>query len=200
MRLLWIICLSLIADQVIKVTVRIGMFPGESIAVAGNWLRITFAENPGMAFGLTMGPRWLIPVMALVATTLIGGYLYHVRRGYAPYTASLAFVMGGALGNLVDRIFYGVWFEYGPLFQGRVVDYLHINVWRGYVPPEVPFWGGTYATLLPIFNLADVFILGGVIGLLVYQGRYHQQLAAAKQDGEPEDTTSPFAAPAIEAE
>jgi len=200
MRLLWIICLSLIADQVIKVTVRIGMFPGESIVVADNWLRLTFAENPGMAFGLTMGPRWLIPVMALIATTLIGGYLYYVRKGYAPYTVSLAFVMGGALGNLVDRVFYGVWFEYGPLFQGRVVDYLHINVWRGYVPPEVPFWGGTYATLLPIFNLADVFILGGVIGLLVYQGRYHQQLARAKQDPGPEDTASPFAAPAVEAE
>ncbi|GAB5521132.1 MAG: hypothetical protein RhofKO_33830 [Rhodothermales bacterium] len=196
MRALWIICLTLIADQVVKVAVRIGMYPGESITLAGNWLRLTFAENPGMAFGLTMGPRWLIPVLAVIATTLIGAYLYHVRQGYAPYVTSLAFVMGGALGNIVDRVFYGVLFQYGPLFQGRVVDYMHINVWRGYVPPEVPFWGGSYATLLPIFNLADVFILGGVIGLLVFQGRYHQQLGDAKR----EEPRPPLASPVMEAE
>lgn len=179
MRILWITALVLLADQATKVVVLQTMYRGQSIPLLGDWLRLTYTENPGMAFGITFGPPGTVTVFALLATLLILYYMVHVRDGYAPYRMSLAMILGGALGNIVDRVFYGQLFGYGNYFQGRVVDFIHVNVWRGYVPEAVPGLGGSYLSLFPIWNVADMAIVAGVVGILWFQRTFHEQYAAA---------------------
>ncbi len=106
MRMLWVTLLVVLVDQLTKVLVVQTMYPGQSIPVIDDWLKLTYTENPGMAFGLSFGPPGTVAVLAIVATVLIAWYLYRIRDGYAPYRASLAVILGGALGNIIDRLFY----------------------------------------------------------------------------------------------
>jgi signal peptidase II len=177
MRILWITAVTIIVDQIAKVAVVKYMFPGQSIPVLGDWLRLTFTTNPGMAFGITFGPPGFVTILSLLATGLIVGYIYTVRGGYAPYLASLGLILGGALGNIIDRVIYGVIYENGPLFTGEVVDFIHFNIWRGYLPEQVPLLGGNYVALFPIWNVADMAIVIGVVGILLFQGRFHEKQA-----------------------
>ena len=165
----------IVIDQLSKLAVVRAMYKGQSIPIIGDWLRLTYTENPGMAFGITFGPRGMVAVFSILATALIIAYLVSVRRGYMPYRASLALILGGALGNIIDRAFYGVLFGYDGFFTGRVVDFIHVNLWRGYVAEAVPFIGGTYVQLFPIWNVADMAIVIGVVGILVFQTKFHQQ-------------------------
>lgn len=169
MRILWISAIVVLVDQLTKVIVLNTMYLGQSIPVIGNWLRLTFTENPGMAFGITFGPRSLVTILSLGATALIIAYMISVRHVGTPYRASLALILGGAIGNIIDRVFYGVILGYDSFFVGRVVDFIHVNLWRGYVPESVPFFGGSYVALFPIWNVADMAIVGGVVGILVFQ-------------------------------
>ncbi len=196
MRLLWIAAGVLVIDQATKVAVRLNMAlpPYRSIPLLGDWLKLTFTENPGMAFGITIGPLGMVTGFSIIATMLIIVYMYRVRKGYTPYRASLAFILGGAIGNIIDRLFYGMIFGYGEFFKGRVVDFIHINIWSGFVPDGVPLIGGTYMALFPIFNVADIAIVCGVIGILVFQKKFHLQLmeeaeAAAKTKAATPDPT-----------
>jgi len=181
MRLLWITAGIIAFDQVTKVIVRQTMAvpPYRSISLLGEWLQLTYTENPGMAFGITFGPPGMVTVFSIVATLLIIVYIYRVRKGYTPYRASLAFILGGAIGNIIDRMFYAQLFGYGSFFQGRVVDFIHVNLWSGYIPDAVPLIGGNYMALFPIWNVADMAIVGGVIGILVFQKKFHKHLAEA---------------------
>jgi signal peptidase II len=175
MRLFWITAVVLVVDQLTKALVLQQMYLGQSIPVLGDWLRLTFTENPGMAFGLTIGPPMMTTVFAILATGLILYYAWRIKGGYVPYRASLFLVLGGAIGNIIDRVFYGV-FVYGQgLFTGKVVDFIHINLWRGHVPAEVPLLGGSYIALFPIWNVADMAIVCGVVGILLFQRRFHDQ-------------------------
>lgn len=171
----------------------------ESIPLLGNWLKFTYTENPGMAFGIQFGPPGTITVLALIATALLVAYCWHVRNGYTPYVASLAFVMGGALGNMIDRVFYGVIMGYNDLFLGRVVDFVHVSLWRGFIPEVVPFIGGAYMELFPIWNVADMAIVLGVVGVLTFHHTYHRRLYAQQQRAvalDAEGTPRPEAMPA----
>lgn len=181
MRLLWIAASVLLIDQITKITVLQTMYRGQSIPLLGDWLKLTFTENPGMAFGITFGPPGMVTVFSIIATLLIIFYLYTVRAGYTPYRASLAFILGGAVGNIIDRVFYAKIFGSGALFQGHVVDFIHVNVWRGYVPDAIPFFGGKYMALFPIWNVADMAIVAGVVGILVFQRKFHERLAAQQE-------------------
>jgi signal peptidase II len=195
MRLLWIAAGVVVVDQAAKMVVRhtMAMPPYRSIGLLGDWLKLTFTENPGMAFGITFGPAGLVTAFSIIATLLIVVYLYRVRKGYAPYRASLALILGGAVGNIIDRMFYGLVFGYGNFFQGRVVDFIHVDLWSGYVPDVVPFIGGNYMALFPIWNVADMAIVVGVIGILVFQKKFHEILARAAEAkaAEAEGATAP---------
>ncbi len=177
MRLLWTVATVLVLDQATKIIVRLNlaMAPRRSIDLIGDWLRFTYTENPGMAFGIMFGPTGLITAFSIIATVLIVFYLLKVRDGYVPYCMSLAAILGGAVGNIIDRLFYGMIFGYASFFEGRVVDFIHFNIWNGIVPDAVPFIGGTYLALFPIFNVADIAIVGGVIGILVFQKQFHMK-------------------------
>lgn len=190
MRVLWITLFIVLIDQTSKYVVLQTMSRGQSIPILGDWLKLTFTENPGMAFGITFGPKSMVTIFAILATALIIFYLSRVRMGYLPYRASLALILGGALGNIIDRVFYGVLLGYDTFFVGKVVDFIHVNLWSGIVPDAVPLLGGMYLSLFPIWNVADMAIVCGVVGILLFQKTYHDQLVAAYvpgQSGEAEE-------------
>ncbi len=173
MRVLWLTGVVIALDQVSKLVVMNTMYLGQQIPLIGDWLKLTYTENPGMAFGITIGPRGMVTVFSVIATFLITLYLFKVRKGYLPYRASLAFILGGAVGNIIDRVFYGAVFGGDSLFVGRVVDFIHVNVWSGFIPESLPLVGGTYLSLFPIWNVADMAIVCGVVGILYFQKKYH---------------------------
>jgi signal peptidase II len=175
MRVLWLSGLVLFIDQLTKAAVLEYMYRGQSIPLIGDWLKFTFTENPGMAFGIEVGPQGTVAVLALLAMCLVAYYFYHVRHSYLPYRLSLALIFGGAIGNIIDRVFYGVILGYGELFRGKVVDFIHVSVWEGWIPEFIPLYGGSFTRLFPIWNVADMAIVGGVIGVLLFHHRFHEQ-------------------------
>lgn len=175
MRVLWITAAVVLVDQATKAAVLQFMHRQQSIALFGDWLRLTFTENPGMAFGLTVGPPGMVTILSIIATCLVAGYVYQVRNDYAPYRWSLALILGGALGNIIDRVFYGLLLDYGELFMGRVVDFIHVSFWQGFIPQSIPVFGGAYLELFPIWNVADMSIVIGVVGVLLFHRTFHDQ-------------------------
>jgi signal peptidase II len=131
-----------------------------------------------MAFGITIGPPGTVTVLSLIATCLVGAYIYRVRNGYAPYLWSLSLIFGGAVGNIIDRVFYGVLLDYGPYFTGHVVDFIHVSLWRGFIPDAIPLVGGSYMELFPIWNVADMSIVIGVVGVLFFHHTFHERRLA----------------------
>lgn len=178
MRVFWISAAVVLLDQATKATVLRYMYPEQSIPLLGDWLRLTFTENPGMAFGITLGPPGTVTILSLIATVLVGVYIYQVRNDYAPYRWSLAFILGGAVGNIIDRVFYGVLLDYGTLFRGHVVDFIHVSLWQGIVPRSIPVIGGSYLELFPIWNVADMSIVLGVVGVLFFHHPFHARRQA----------------------
>ncbi len=178
MRVLWISAVVVLIDQLTKAAVVEFMYRGQSIPLIGDWFKFTFTENPGMAFGIQVGPKGLVTVFSIVATVLVLWYMTKVRDGYAPYLASLAFIFGGAVGNIIDRVFYGVLLDYGPFFGGRVVDFVHVDIGYVMIPAAIPLLGGFGMSLFPIWNVADMAIVGGVIGILVFQNEFHRRFMA----------------------
>ena len=189
-RVLWITLVVVIIDQLTKIIVVNTMNRGDSIRIFGDWFRFTFTENPGMAFGIEYGPPALITIFSIAATGLIVLYLRKVGHLYVPYQISLALVLGGAVGNIIDRVFYGMILYDAPLFLGRVVDFIHFNVWRGYVADGVPVLGGKYLALFPIWNVADMAIVTGVIGILFFQRKFHERIASLENQENEENATS----------
>ena len=186
MRVLWLSAFVIALDQATKAAV-LQFIAYEhaiqrSIPIVGDWLRLTFTENPGMAFGITIGPPGTVTVLSIIATCLVAAYVYQVRDGYAPYRWSLSLILGGALGNIIDRVFYGVLLDYGTLFTGRVVDFIHVNLWNGFIPNVVPLIGGSYMELFPIWNVADMSIVIGVVGVLTFHHTFHEQRILAHRE------------------
>ncbi len=181
MRVFWISGAVVLLDQVTKSVVLQFMYREQSIPLLGDWLRFTFTENPGMAFGLTIGPPGTVTVLSLVATVLVSVYVYRVRDDYAPYRWSLALILGGALGNIIDRVFYGILLDYGTWFTGRVVDFIHVSLWQGFIPPNIPILGGSYLELFPIWNVADMSIVLGVVGVMMFHQPFHDRRRAERK-------------------
>jgi signal peptidase II len=188
MRFLWLSVIVVAIDQATKATVLQFMaLPSgisRSIPLVGDWLRLTFTENPGMAFGITIGPPGTVTVLSLIVTCLLGTYIYWVRKGYTPYLWSLSLIFGGAVGNIIDRVFYGVILDYGTWFTGHVVDFIHVSLWRGFIPEAVPLVGGSYMELFPIWNVADMSIVLGVVGVLFFHHTFHERRLAVQQSGD----------------
>ncbi len=175
MRVLFVSLMVLIVDQLSKLMVKgfsipfldvsfRGMFVGQKIPVFGSLFDITFVENPGIAFGIDFGSSFklLISIFSLLASIGIFIYLYKNRNKLFSLRLSLALILGGAVGNLFDRIFYGVFYGYAPLFHGRVVDFLNLRFFNLFIFDRV---FGNY-----VFNFADMAVTTGVILLLLSLG------------------------------
>jgi signal peptidase II len=139
-----------------------GLIYGESTTLVHNLLYFTFVENPGIAFGVDFGPsyRTLITILTFIACAGLLLYYFRIRHQDTVMKISIAILTGGAFGNLVDRVFYGVFYNYAPLFEGKVVDFLDIRFLNLF------FLNNT--TGIYVFNLADMAILFGVFTFLVF--------------------------------
>ena len=181
------------------------MQPGDELRLVGNFARIHFIENEGAAFGVTFtdflategdelearirAKRWLT-LISLFSVLLILALLIRVRK-IPRLSWFIALVLGGAVGNMTDRIFYGLWFarinDYeGGLMMGRVVDLFHIDLWTGKLPAGLPLVGGKQLSLLPVFNLADIAILLGIFAVMWYMFRSVTQSETDKKNGKNE--------------
>ena len=147
-----------------------GMYYGESIPVIGNFFKITFIENPGMAFGLNPGSEFklLISVFSLVASIGLLIYLYIVRNKSLSLRIALAMILGGAVGNMIDRTFYGIIYKYAPIFYGKVVDYFDFDFFN------FAIFGRSYDRW-PVFNFADVSVTIGVLILILFYKQHQKE-------------------------
>jgi signal peptidase II len=206
MRVLWLSLVILVVDQLTKVWVVQTFDPGLSVPVLGDWLKFTFTTNPGMAFGMELGSKLFLSLFSIVATVAIGVYLWVIREAPLGYRLALAAIIGGAMGNVIDRTFYGVIYGYAPLFYGEVVDFIHVDVYRGVL--DLPLLGERFVALFPIWNVADRGITLGVVAILLLQGRFQRAMEAREKEKqtasdrgtEPITDPEPVAAPDLVAD
>ncbi len=172
MKVIYYSLLVIVIDQVTKLLIKGFKIPflginhrglkiNSSIKIIDDLLQITHVENYGLAFGIDLGRDFKVAItfFTIIAATLILYYLYVSRYKDFKIRLAVALIFGGAVGNIIDRVFYGVLFNYAPLFHGRVVDFIHIDFF------DYTLFGRTYESL-PIFNFADVSVLIGILMLL----------------------------------
>jgi signal peptidase II len=179
-----------VADQISKFVVKgfsipflhvhyEGMYHGQRISVIGAFFQFTFIENPGMAFGYDPGNKFklYVSLFSLIASIGLIVYIYVARKQSLSLRISLAFILGGAIGNLIDRMFYGLFYGYAPLFYGRVVDFLDFDFFH------FTLFGRTFERF-PIFNLADASVTIGVFILILFY-KHHQKETETAITGAP---------------
>ena len=175
---IFVTCL-LVIDQVSKILVKTNMQIGESIHVIGDWFQILFIENNGMAFGMQFGGsvgKLMLTLLRVVLVVIITIYIRKLLK--KPETPAgvlfgLAAILCGALGNIIDCLFYGMIFDYAPLFYGRVVDMLYFPLIDTVLPAGFPIWGGQHIIFFrPIFNIADSCITCGAIYLILFKWKF----------------------------
>lgn len=171
----------IIIDQIIKLIVYYNMSLGQEILVFGDWFKIHYTVNPGMAFGLEIGSEFgklALTIFRLFAMAGIGYYLFTLIKKAVPQGLSwcIALILGGAVGNVIDSTFYGVLLEGNvprnvptPWFHGQVIDMFYVDIWSGVVVDWFPIFGGDHLSLWPIFNIADSSIFIGVTIILIFQ-------------------------------
>jgi len=171
LKLIFISILILLADQFSKIYVKgfylplinlehPGLVNSKSIPIIDKFFYITPVENPGIAFGIDLGPevKTFVSILTIIATLGLIVYLFRIRKEDFFSRLSITIILGGALGNLTDRIFYGYFYGYSSLLSGNVVDFLDLRLFRFFFPNNV--------FSIHVFNIADVAIILGVITLL----------------------------------
>jgi signal peptidase II len=156
--------LLVIADQVTKLWVRSHLMLGESVPVFGDTLRWTYVQNPGMAFGISFGAGKIILTFCTILIVAGLAWYLHQLRSFRPIVRiAIMLIFAGAVGNLIDRMFYGVIFNEDPLMFGKVVDFIQVDI------PDVTWFGEVY-THWPVFNIADSCVSCGVVLLILVSG------------------------------
>ena len=200
---IFVVLLVLFIDQLSKIYVKTHFALDEHINIFGlDWARIHFTENKGAAWGTQLNDfltflsesqaKIILTLFRIVAISGIGYWLYSSikKKESSILIVAVSMIFAGAIGNIIDSVFYGVLFEessrlthniahfasngnaYGTLFHGRVVDMLYFPMWSGTLPEWMPIWGGKYFTFFnAIFNVADFAISVGVGLLIVFNKR-----------------------------
>lgn len=169
--------LLVVLDQVIKLLVKDGMVPGEQIDVLGDWFKLCYVENEGMAFGMKFGGVAGKLILSVFRILLLGGLVWWIRSLYlrtpsedgskpavpTGVLAGLTLIAAGAAGNIIDSMIYG------PFLFGKVVDmfYFPLFTW----PEWLPFLGG-HIFFEPVFNFADSCVTIGALYLLIFQYKF----------------------------
>lgn len=174
MKVFYLTFFIVLLDQVTKLLVKgikipalgieiKGMQLYDSFNVIGDFFRITYIENPGMAFGIDFGEaaKFYLTLFSLIASIAITIYLIKNKNEGLTLRIPLAMILGGAIGNLIDRMFYGLIYNEAPLFYGKVVDFFDFDFFN------ITLFGYTYDRW-PIFNIADLAVSIGVISLLIF--------------------------------
>ena len=190
---------SIIIVQLIKVWVKTNMTLPESIRIF-DWFYISFIENNGMAYGMQIGSKLVLSLFRVAAISLLVYYLWQQVRKKARigYIVCLSMVLAGAIGNLVDCMFYGLVFNasseaytsyfvpfgtgYAPFLMGKVVDMFYFPLIVTTWPEWVPFWGGDeFIFFSPVFNYADANISVGVVLLLLFYRKEISQISLKRE-------------------
>lgn len=178
-----------VIDQVIKILVKTNMSIGEQFNVIGDWFRILFIENKGMAFGMSFGGvigKYILTAFRIGLFAFLVWWIRKLLRRENPVPTGvlvgLTLIAAGALGNIFDCLFYGLIFSesapgvvatfgghYAPFMQGKVVDMLYFPLWTW--PDWVPFVGGD-VFFEPIFNFADSCVTVGALYLIIFQFKF----------------------------
>ncbi|MBL7891212.1 MAG: lipoprotein signal peptidase [Bacteroidia bacterium] len=209
---LLIVFLVLLVDQAIKFYVKTHFFLGEEFHVAGNWFIIHFTENNGMAFGMEFAGNYgklFLTSFRILAVFAIVWYLYDLVRQQAPFglIISISLILAGALGNIIDSVFYGVLFGdsnyevakfmppeggYAGLMHGKVVDMFYFPIVEGHFPTWFPIWGTEeFIFFRPVFNFSDSSITVGVLMILLFQRQFFPKKPANTDVQETESTINP---------
>ena len=178
--------LMVIIDHVIKLWIHDNMAvdsTADEIPLIGEWFRLHYTLNPGMAFGMQLPAPYgkiILSVFRLIAVVGIAWYIHSLSKKNAHWglLTCMSLILGGALGNVIDSTFYGVFLNNAPKdapmawFHGQVIDMFYVRFpIDSRIPDWVPFWKGMpYST--PIFNFADASIFVGVVFILIFQRRY----------------------------
>lgn len=177
----------ILIDQASKLLVYNNMYLHEEIYVLGDWFRIHYLLNPGMAFGI----RWenefgklALTVFRIAAMFGIGYYLWKMasRHAHNGFLWCMGLILGGAVGNVIDSTFYGVLLNNAPenvptpWFHGQVIDMLYFPMFDFVWPQWVPLIGGRYFEFFsPVFNIADSSIFIGVVIILIMQKKFFKE-------------------------
>lgn len=187
---LLIILLILVIDQVIKIYVKTHFYLGEQVQVT-EWFRLLFVENNGMAFGMEFISKLFLTLVRIAAVIFMLWYIRRICRESVVrtgYIVCLALIMAGALGNIIDCLFYGLIFNdplppevaimfpesggYAGLFYGKVVDMFYFPLFSWDWPAWMPFVGGEHFIFFsPVFNFADAAISVGILAVLFFYGK-----------------------------
>jgi signal peptidase II len=190
------------------------MYLGQEFHISGNWFIIHFTENNGMAFGMELlqGPagKLFLSLFRIFAVAGIGFYLYALikRKSNKKLITSLSLIFAGAMGNILDSIFYGKIFSsseyqvaslfpseggYANFLHGKVVDMFYFPIIEGYYPHWFPVWGGEdFVFFRPVFNVADSSITIGVFLILIFQSTiFHHEKNKENLTDHPENFLSP---------
>ncbi len=177
----------IVVDHATKLMVHHFMDIHEEINVLGEWFRLHYLLNPGMAFGL----RWenefgklALTLFRIGAMFGIAWYMYRsvIRNAHSGFLFCLSLILGGAVGNVIDSIFYGAFLNNAPSgsptpwFHGQVIDMLFFPMFEFYWPEWVPWVGGEYFLFFsPVFNVADSSIFIGVVSILIFQKSFFRE-------------------------
>ena len=178
-------------DQIVKIWVKTTMSLGESFPVLGNWFYIYFVENEGIAFGISFGQNIGKLLLSLVRVAVVSILIYYlfslIKKKQADWfvVVILSLIIAGALGNIIDSLFYGVIWGYAPFLYGHVVDMFYFRLFR--IPDGFPLWGGEY--FFPaIFNVADACTTIGIIAVLIWNKKF---FTSTKKEEEIEEIPQP---------
>lgn len=194
-----VVVAAILIDQLIKVWVKTNMMLHESIRIF-DWFYISFIENNGMAYGMQIGSKLALSLFRVVAIGVLAYYVWlqvkkKARKGYI---VCLSMVLAGALGNLIDSMFYGLVFSasspfftsyfvdfgtgYAPFLMGKVVDMFYFPLIVTTWPEWVPMWGGEeFIFFSPVFNYADANISVGVVLLLLFYRKEISEISLKRE-------------------
>jgi len=197
-----IILLILLADQTVKILVKTHMSLYQQIPVLGDWGILHFVENNGMAFGLAIPGSFgkiILTTFRIGAVIAIGFYLRHMImiKAHTGLIITLSMIMAGALGNIIDSVFYGLIFSesspvqaatmfpegggYSSLFHGKVVDMFYFPLIRGNYPEWIRE-GASFIFFRPVFNVSDASISVAVAIILFNQKRFFSHVIPQEQE------------------
>ena len=193
-KITFLVVLILMIDQIVKIWIKTHMTIGDSIPVLGNWFQIYFIENNGMAFGMQFGGSFGKLLLSVFRLVLIGFIIHYIgklikKEAPAGVLYGVALILIGAIGNVIDSMFYGLIFNestftsvatlfpegggYAPFLYGKVVDMLYFPIVDTTLPTWIPLYGGEdFIFFRPIFNIADSCITIGVVYLILFQRKF----------------------------
>ena len=200
-----IVIAVLVIDQIIKIWVKTNMFWHESIKIT-DWFYIYFTENNGMAFGMEIFNKFFLTGFRIIAAIAITYLLIqYVKKNYKTgFLVCVSLILAGAVGNIIDCVLYGEIFSesthstlatlvpfgegYSEWFYGKVVDMFYFPLIETNWPEWMPFVGGEHFIFFsPIFNFADAAISCGIIALILFYGKYLNDIMESPKKGEKEE-------------